>query len=315
MNHLDLISAWAHVLRSPEKDILRLIRTAPYQYRHYKIPKRHGGMRDIFHPTPSLKTVQRFMVSNIFCSLPIHETVHSYRPGLNIRAHATKHLHSNFLLRLDFKDFFPSIDREWLMAYLRSEAHVGRLDIDQGAISTVARVACRFNEEDQSNALSIGAPSSPILSNAILFDLDRAIFDLCSKAECVYTRYADDIYVSTRVPDVLRHIEIDIRGFIKQFAPKLVLNEGKTINLSKKQRRTVTGVILTPSRTLSIGRELKRSIKTRIYLYSLGDLTHEEVNELSGLLAFICDVEPEFFSALSSKFGTETLDILLRRRS
>ena len=112
MTHNDLILALARLLRASDEDIKKLVLTAPYQYKHYKIKKRTGGYRDIYHPTAGLKAAQRWLIANCFTNLMIHSSVFSYREGVGIRQHAMQHLHSNFLLRIDFKDFFPSIDQE-----------------------------------------------------------------------------------------------------------------------------------------------------------------------------------------------------------
>ena len=43
----------------------------------------------------------------------------AYRPNLSILSNARMHIHSRFLLRMDLKDFFPSITSEDVMAYLK----------------------------------------------------------------------------------------------------------------------------------------------------------------------------------------------------
>src|SRR5258708_3994136 len=44
--------------------------------------------------------------------------------------------------------------------------------------------------------LSIGAPSSPTLSNLMLYRLDTRLVRAATTANVIYTRYADDITVS-----------------------------------------------------------------------------------------------------------------------
>jgi len=313
MNAHDLIAAWGVLLRSSETDILQLVLRAPYQYKHYQIPKRTGGVRDIFHPTPNLKAIQRWLVANPLSGLPVHESVFSYRRGLGIRDHATMHIHSNFLLRLDFSDFFPSIDESWLSDFLFTQVALGRLPIDMDAIPTLIRILCRFSKVDRTMALSIGAPSSPMLSNAVMFDLDEHIKQQCAELGCTYTRYADDLYISTRTPNTLGCAEAALRKIVAERTPRLKINEKKTINVSKKTTRVVTGLVITPDRRVSLGRELKRSIKTQVYLSSIGALGPEKTSRLGGLLAYVRDVEPDFFIALCAKFGPAILEQLLHR--
>ena len=205
------------------------------------------------------------------------------------------------------------IDEPWLREFLFTQVNLGRLAVDMDAIAILIRVLCRFNKIDRSMALSIGAPSSPMLSNAVLFEVDERITQQCAALDCIYTRYADDLYVSTRIPNRLRDADATLRTIIAEFAPRLRVNEKKTINVSKKTTRVVTGLVITPDRHVSIGREMKRSIKTQIYLASIGALGAEDSSRLGGLIAYVRDVEPSFYSSLLAKFGEEVLEHVFRR--
>jgi len=307
-----LIEDWGRLLRAAPEDIEALLKRAPYQYKHYQIDKRTGGKRDIYHPAPRLKALQRWLVSEFLADLPVHDSVYSYRTGRGIRDHAKLHIHSNFLLRLDFKDFFPSIDHAWLSRFLLEHSEQGRLALDPEAVAAVMRVVCRYSKADRSLALSIGAPSSPALSNAVLFDADGAAATACADLECIYSRYADDIYVSSREKDVLNRAERKVREIFARHAPKLRFNEAKSLNVSKKLKRVVTGLTLTPDRHLSVGRDLKRSIRTQVHLYACGKLDVADVPRLCGLVSYVRDVEPHFFEALSTKYGAQPLERLYR---
>ncbi len=313
MTRNDLILALARLLRASDEDIKKLVLTAPYQYKHYKIKKRTGGYRDIYHPTAALKAAQRWLIANCFTNLIVHPSVFSYREGVGIRQHATQHLHSNFLLRIDFKDFFPSIDQSWVLSFLYQEVNAGRISIEPDTVPTIARLVCRFAKAEKTMALSIGAPSSPLLSNAMLFSLDQTMHDYCVANDCVYTRYADDIYISTKIPNVLSRVQEVLDAKIKELTPKLFINEKKTINVSKKTKRVVTGLTITPDRHVSLGRNLKRSIKTKIYLFSNSLLAVDEVEHLRGLIAYASDIEPIFLDGLAHKFGNGVLDRLLNK--
>jgi RNA-directed DNA polymerase len=96
------------------KDLERIIATAPARYKVYTIPKRHGGHRIIAQPSRELKMIQRYILYNKLDGCPIHEAAMAYVTGRNIRANAERHRAENVILKLDFKDFFPSIKvRDW----------------------------------------------------------------------------------------------------------------------------------------------------------------------------------------------------------
>jgi retron-type reverse transcriptase len=311
VNKLEMLVAWVRDLRIPVDEAVRLTRTAPHDYRHYTIAKRNGGRRDIYHPTPQLKLVQRWLVDKFFTGLPVHDAVHSYRSDRNIKTHAAVHCKSNYFLKFDFVNFFPSITHSWIKIFLRSHIASGHLSLDDDALALMARLVCRSNRDDGSLALSIGAPSSPALSNAILFDLDCALNNMAARYGACYTRYADDVYFSSTESDVLAAVEREFRSLLRKITPQIIINEPKTERRSRKARRVVTGLVITPTYGISIGRDRKRSLQTRVFLYSKGELSSEKFSELAGLIAFAADVEPGFIDTLRRKYGDETINSLL----
>jgi len=88
---------------------------------------------------------------------------------------------------------------------------------------------------------------------------------------------------------------------------RLRLNHQKTTYLSKKYSRQITGVIITPEHTLSIGRARKREIKALIHQWIKGEMELEKFFYLKGLFAFAIDIEPQFEARLSEKYGKERI--------
>jgi RNA-directed DNA polymerase len=307
VNNAELIIALSNHLRIKSSEVQQIVRTSPYRYKHYQIDKRSGGKRDIYHPTPELKVIQRWLVSKIFSLCPVSHAASAYEHGSKIRDNAAQHIHSNYFLKLDFRDFFPSIDIFWINEFQkRSLPH-----LDSEARATVARLVCRWASSDKPLALSIGAPSSPAISNRILHELDQAILAISNPNDVTYTRYADDIYLSTRQPEILKDIERKVRAAIARTTPKLSLNEGKTLNLSRKRRVSITGLVVTPQRRISLGRDLKRQIKTEVHLWCAGKLRPETAATLRGLVSYAADVEPRFIDSLRLKFGSGIIFRLL----
>src|SRR5690606_25931992 len=102
-----------------QSELLKFSATAPHRYKVYEIPKRSGkGTRTIAHPSKELKFIQRIIVSFLKKSLPIHKSAYAYRAGLGIKDNALIHAKNQFILKLDFKDFFPSISPELFISKL-----------------------------------------------------------------------------------------------------------------------------------------------------------------------------------------------------
>jgi RNA-directed DNA polymerase len=283
-----------------------LARSASHRYYSFKIPKKNGGQRDIHHPSRELKLVQRWIVKNVFELLPVHAAAYGYRKGLNIAHHAGIHSAQNFLLKLDFSNFFPSVRANDIVNILRRNAETLRKIITPEAdYEMITRIVCR------QGSLTIGAPSSPIISNVVMFDFDSDWAEW-SKAEGVtYSRYADDLCFSTNKRDLLADLLQRLREDIaRRNSPRLQLNPDKTVFTSRKRLRLVTGLVLTPTKGVSIGRERKRRVKSLVYRHSKGRLSKEEQASLQGLISYIQSVEPTFVDALRRKHGSDLMGSL-----
>jgi RNA-directed DNA polymerase len=283
--------------------IEQLFRSADHLYKVYDIDKRHGSQkRRIEQPSRVLKFLQRWIVANVLQDIPIHAAAAAYVPGSSVRLHAEKHVANNYLLRLDVHTFFPSIKKDDIRQHLiknRNQLHFvdGNADID-----LLAAVVTR------NGGLVIGAPSSPTLSNQIMFQFDELIDRWCRKSQVTYTRYADDLFFSTLTPDRLglaHEKVIEILASLEY--PKLHLNNDKTVYTSRKKKRLVTGVSLTSDGRISLGRQKKREIRSLIYRLQNGDLPSEQATYLAGYLAYARSLEPEFIASLARKYGSDTL--------
>jgi len=228
--------------------------------------------------------------------------------------HAAQHLGSNYITRFDFSDFFPSISAATLRKFFLEEMRNGVIELDASAINAIIRLVCRAEERAGELVLSIGAPSSPYLSNAILYYFDKAMDFHAHTVGGIYTRYADDIYLSGCKKEVVARLEHFFQSEAAKMLPYLKVNIGKTQRLSRKRRMAVTGINLTPQRRLSVGRDLKRSLKTKVHLALQGQIDSEEMSNLRGMIAYVASVEPAFFDSLGKKFGINNIGLILDAR-
>ncbi|MDD2932782.1 MAG: retron St85 family RNA-directed DNA polymerase [Methylotenera sp.] len=290
----------------------RVISRAPYSYKKYTIPKKNGGQREIFHPSADLKILQRWLVEHILKYFPVHESVYSYTKGRGVRDHAEAHRENNFILRVDLKNFFPSIKASDIKQLCLENMALIPFELTEEDINVLCRIVCKSSGETRDLSLTIGSPASPAISNSILFNLDTKVEQYCELHNVRYTRYADDLYFSTNQTNTLEKVLGKVRGFLNETeSPRLEINVDKTVYTSKKRKRVVTGVTLTSQNKLSIGRELKREIKTEIYLFSKGELSAEKVSTLRGKLCYYQSIEPDLINSLEIKFGKDALKNLM----
>jgi hypothetical protein len=290
-------------------DLRRIIATAPARYKQFTIPKKSGGERLIAHPSRDLKVLQRYIKENVLQACAVHDSAAAYKEGASIRGNAETHAKNRVILKLDFRDFFHSIEPKDFRNYAKKNL----LSLTTEDVQICIKILFWGKGTVKPICLSIGAPTSPLISNILLADLDQKISRSAEKIGAAYTRYADDITISAnRIEDVIE-LERRIRSAIaKTRSPKLVFNEEKRGLYTTASRRHVTGLNITPQGELSIGRERKRTISVMIHKFVTGQLDNADMGKLKGYLAFALDCEPTFVNRMEQKYGKEAISALLR---
>jgi RNA-directed DNA polymerase len=281
--------------------LLRFSKSSGLRYKVYEIDKRSGGKRVIEQPSKTVKMMQYLLIDNVFSKFPIHDLVHGYVKGGSIAKNALAHANHRFTSRLDFKDFFWSFKKADIKRFLKTKFSSGG-SLNSHDIEFISGVSTRGDR------LVMGAPSSPIITNIMMFDLDEALAKMCEPLNVIYTRYADDIFLSTNEPNILLDLIKEIVAKVSVYETvKLQLNFDKTSHLSRKYHREVTGLVIKSSGGVSIGRDRKRRYKSLIHEYRSGKLSVDDVKKLSGYIGWAYSIEPKFVESLEVKYGAEVL--------
>lgn len=307
---MSMVRALARETGLSLKDIRRLVATAPRRYKVYPIPKRNGEQRIIAQPAFEIKTLQRILVTNFLSKLPVHQSAFAYVRGRNIRANALMHANSDYILKLDFENFFNSIRPMDLERVLRRCAVDGLVATD---FEDIYYLTFWGEGAFYPRCLSVGAPSSPIISNIVMFEIDSAAAEAAARHRVIYTRYADDITVSSA--DGRRGLiafERELRAIVAASPAHLMFNDAKTGLYGRGDRKMVTGLIITPSGSISIGRERKRIIRATLHRLYSGESSDELLMHCKGMLAFVVSAEPSFLRTLSETYGRDFIRQVLR---
>ena len=282
--------------------IRAIVRSASHRYKTYTIPKRTGGRREISQPTPAVKFIQRWLCRNVFSHFPIHDAAQAYKAGANIGANARIHVKQNYLLKVDFENFFPSINGDDVRSFVNLGRETFKPALNDEDVEAIVKAVCK------DGMLTIGAPSSPLISNVLMYDFDRDLAEECQRRQVRYSRYADDIALSTDEPEQLEELLKFVKSLLKKPGrPLLTINDNKTVFTSRKRLRRITGLVLTSDRKISIGRRPKRNLRRMIHMYSQDELSATDAAYLRGYLAFVRSVEPDLISRLKSKYGDDVL--------
>jgi hypothetical protein len=229
-------------------NLFKIINRPTDFYHTYNIPKRSGGLREISAPRPIILNCQRWIYENILINQELHSSCKGFRKEISITHNASQHLGKKFLLKLDLKDFFPSITFNRVFSVFRKLGYTHKMSYFLASICTLE------------GHLPQGAATSPILSNIIAKRLDNRLNRLAQKFELTYTRYADDLSFSGN------KLPIKIISYIKQ----IIEDEGFTVNEKrlncclKTKRKIITGISISSGRA-TIPRKNKREVRKAVY--------------------------------------------------
>ena len=260
-----------------------------------------SGHRIIAQPARELKSIQRYVMSETLARLRIHSIAMAYKAGKNISDNAAPHAKKRIILKLDFRDFFHSITPSDLQYVIRKNG-IETIDLKDRALLNL--ILFWQNPFKGGLCLSIGAPSSPFISNAIMEPLDQEFYRIAREASVTCTRYADDITLSSNSLENLIKAEERIKRVVARSKfPKLMFNDDKRGIFTTAGRRIVTGLVLTNEGKVSLGRERKRKISAALHHISVGrNVTHEHRQQTRGWLAYAKSVEPTFVHTMAGKY-------------
>lgn len=296
-----IIKYLSSLLYMSDNEVINFAQTSPHRYKVYEIPKRNcKGTRIIAHPSKELKFIQKLLIHFLTDKLPIHNCAYAYRKGLGIKDNAARHKKSKYLLKMDFENFFPSITPD---LFFKITTFHG-LEFNEKDKAVLTGFLFWKPKGNNSLVLSIGAPTSPLISNFVMNLFDDKLNNECINKKITYTRYADDITFSTRVKNVLFEVPNIVEKCLKEYCgDNIKINKAKTVFTSQAHNRHVTGITISNDGTLSLGREKKRLISSMIHKVSLGLLPNEELPKLQGLIAHSSHIEPLFYERMLKKYG------------
>jgi RNA-directed DNA polymerase len=302
-----LLSYLSSDLLLTEDRLDKIIRSAPHRYKVYPIIKKSGkGVRIIAQPAREVKNIQYWVISNVFPSFPVHECAKAYIRGSNIMSNCSIHASHPYLLKLDFKDFFPSIKGNDFKKYAGETLAISESDLDR-----LTRLLFWCPKKQKDLQLSIGAPSSPHLSNALMYGFDFEMYNYCSKEHIAYTRYADDLTFSMQDKSLRASVLHKVNEVLARLPyPKLTINEQKTMYCSKANRRLITGLVIANDGKVSLGHAKKRLIRAMFHNFHNGKLSDKEAQKMFGLIAFAHGIEPEFVLRLQKRYNQKANSIL-----
>ncbi|MBC7808143.1 MAG: RNA-directed DNA polymerase [Akkermansiaceae bacterium] len=282
-------------------------------YSRFTIPKKRGGVRVISSPKRRLRVAQQYVLEKVLALLPVHDAAAAFRPGLSIVDNAAKHAGKPIVIRIDLKDFFPSVPFGRVKQLFESFGYNPGVATLFGLLCTEApRAAVTLDGSAKrfvavgERCLPQGACTSPTLTNLLCRRLDARLSGLADAGGFTYTRYADDLVFShaeagAAVGALLRAVRqiITETGF--------VINEEKIVVLRPHHRQSVTGLV-TNGGTPRVSRQDLRRFRAFLHQFDAkgAEAMTQQIGKdalcyAAGYLSFIHMVSPEQAEKIAAK--------------
>jgi len=303
-------------------------------YRMFAIKKRSGGRRHIHAVTGELFKAHQFINSEILQKVKPHPSSFAFHADGGIHACAFEHCGARWLFQFDLKDFFYSVNEADVYKVFAGLGYRSLLAFEMARICTTTRLpkhlmpclwigqskkphGYRFyvNRSGATGVLPQGASTSPMLSNLAACNLDEELTMFSIQNGLVYTRYADDLTLSSST-DPCHGVSV---GHIYRSVIDIIRRNGFRENKRKIRiagpgsKKTVLG-LLVDGDAPRLSKETFKRVDRLLHAaakYGLSDVaSHEKFdssigfyNHLSGLIAFIKDVDKTRWERFYSQFS------------
>jgi hypothetical protein len=230
----------------------RRLPVGPLRHYHYRWQaKSHGSARLIESPKQRLKAIQRHLLAEILDLIPPHLAAHGFRRGRSIKTFVQSHIGREMALKVDLKDFFPSIGPARVVGVFLAAGYpenvaalLAGLCLNSTPSAFLDAYPAAFGGVKPPGLKDLygrphlpqGAPTSPTLANLGAYRLDCRLVGLARAAGANYTRYADDMVFSGG-PEFAR-----MAGRFYTRVCAIALDEGFEVNTRKTRmmRRSVS---------------------------------------------------------------------------
>lgn len=277
-----------------------------WHYSRYLVPKRSGGRRVILAPKRELKALQRRALLDVVGKIPASSAAHGFVPGRSIATNAQPHVGKRVVVRLDLKDFFPSITFPRVRGVFIAHGY------SYAVASTLALLCTEYDREpfDRDGKryyvsvgprhLVQGAPTSPALANLVAWRLDRRLSGLAAKYQFSYTRYADDLTFSGDRAEAVGGLITSVKRIVAN--ERFTIHDAKTRVARRSRRQFVTGLVVNDQ--VATPRTLRRRLRAMLHnaqRAAQGDssaVPKDQLRSARGLIAFVNAVNPDHAAPL-----------------
>ena len=292
-------------------------------YHHFEIPKStidpttgRPNTRPIDAPLPPLMNAlcELKSIFEIQCGASYHTAAFAYVPHRcavdSVRRHQANK--SFWFLKTDFSNFFGSTTPAFVKAQLQTICPFSEMYKYPAGEAALDRALdlCFLN-----GGLPQGTPISPMLTNLMMIPIDHRLYNTLRDHDgihYVYTRYADDICISSKIKFPYEQIVQYINDTLREFHAPFRIKDEKTHFGSRNGHNFWLGVCLNPDNEITIGYKRKMAFRATLAAYIKTRQRGEafpvhELQAMNGLLSYFSSVEPDYWKntidRYNAKFG------------
>lgn len=276
-------------------------------YRTFYIPKKSGGYRRIDAPNERLmKALKELSVifADEFGAL-YHTAAYAYIPNRStldcMKCHQKNE--SKWFFKADAKGFFNNTTERFvytMFSMIFPFCEIIRYQNGRTELKKALSLAFL------NGSLPQGTPASPMITNIMMIPIDHKLAGILrdyNHQRFVYTRYADDIQISSKYAFSKDEIESLIRQVLAMFNTPFTLNNEKTRYGSANGHNFNLGVMLNKDNEITIGHKRKREFRAALdsYVKDKKNGVEWELNDvqvLNGQKAYYLMVEKEPIQAM-----------------
>ena len=292
-------------------------------YETFHIPKKSGGLRRIDAPKPELMNALRNLKTIFeedFHAL-YHTSAFAYVKNRCTVDAVKRHQKNNskWFGKLDLHDFFGSTTLDYVIKMFSMVFPFSEIvKFPNGEAELRKALDLAF----LNGGLPQGTPLSPLITNVMMIPVDYKIanaFRDFDKQRFIYTRYADDFIISSKVDFDVHRVEKLVVDTLHEFGAPFTINESKTRYGSSAGRNWNLGVMLNKDNEITVGHKKKRQFQSMLYNYITDkrkgiSWPREDIQTMQGLHSYYRMVEPETIDAIvkhtNEKMETDVLRLI-----